>query len=253
MNITPLGCSGGLAKSAETTAFLVDDFLLLDGGTGAATLSKPELDRVEYLLLTHAHLDHVAGIALLIASFDEGRAAPLKIVAPKVVLDTLKTHLFNWQVWPDFSQIPSADAPFIEYLEIEGCLEFAGLKVEAIPLTHTVPSFAYRIESDSSSICFCGDTGPTHELWQLLNSKPVDHLFIELSYSDAEQALASVSGHHTVSSLVADLSELQQSCAVHLMHLKPGQEDEIKRELEQKRAELSHSTSFCEVGQVIEI
>jgi ribonuclease BN (tRNA processing enzyme) len=253
MNVTPLGCSGGLANRAETTAFLVDDFLLLDGGTGAATLSKSELDRVEYLLLTHAHLDHVAGIALLIASFDESRVAPLKIVAPKTVLEALKTHIFNWQVWPDFSQIPSVDAPFIEYLEIESHLEFEGLKVEAIPLTHTVPSFAYRIESDSNSICFCGDTGPTHELWQRLNSKPVDHLFIELSYTDAEHALASVSGHHTVSTLIADLNKLQHPCSVRLMHMKPGQEDEIKQEFEQRRAKLSHTASFCEVGQVVKV
>ena len=253
MKIKPLGCSGGLAKSAETTAFLVDEFLLLDGGTGSATLTKSELDKVEYLLLTHAHLDHVAGIALLIAAFDESRIAPLKIVAPGVVLETLKTHLFNWQVWPDFSQIPSVDAPFVEYLEIDGYLEFAGLKVEAIPLTHTVPSFAYRIERDSSAFCFCGDTGPTEDLWRMLNTKPVADLFIELSYTDAEHALASVSGHHTVSTLTADLQKLQQLCAVHLMHLKPGQEEEIKREFEQKRTELSHSTSFCEVGQVIKV
>ena len=253
MNVTPLGCSGGLANRAETTAFLVDDFLLLDGGTGAATLAKSELDRVEYLLLTHAHLDHVAGIALLIASFDESRVAPLKIVAPKAVLETLKTHIFNWQIWPDFSQIPSVDNPFIEYLEIESHLEFAGLKVEAIPLTHTVPSFAYRIERDESAFCFCGDTGPTQELWLRLNSKPVNHLFIELSYTDAEHTLASVSGHHTVSTLIADLNELKQPCSVQLMHMKPGQEDKIKREFEQRRAELSHRASFCEVGQVVKV
>ena len=32
--------------------------------------------------------------------------------AIKETLDILRAHLFNWKIWPDFTQIPDADRPY---------------------------------------------------------------------------------------------------------------------------------------------
>ena len=46
MQIRVLGCSGGIAAGCRTTAFLVDEDLLVDAGTGLGDLSLDELARL---------------------------------------------------------------------------------------------------------------------------------------------------------------------------------------------------------------
>ena len=61
MKFRVLGCSGGIGgRNARTTAFLVDDDILIDGGTGVGELEYEELLRINHIFVTHAHLDHIA-------------------------------------------------------------------------------------------------------------------------------------------------------------------------------------------------
>ncbi|HEY2978542.1 MAG TPA: 3',5'-cyclic-nucleotide phosphodiesterase, partial [Burkholderiaceae bacterium] len=46
MNIRVLGCSGSIAAGSRTTAFLLDDDVLFDAGTGVGELTLPELARI---------------------------------------------------------------------------------------------------------------------------------------------------------------------------------------------------------------
>ena len=39
MRLKVLGCSGGIGGNLRTTAFLIDDDILIDGGTGLVDLS----------------------------------------------------------------------------------------------------------------------------------------------------------------------------------------------------------------------
>src|SRR5437899_11180143 len=59
-----LGCSGSIAAGSRTTAFLLDDDVLIDAGTGVGELTLAELARIEHILLSHSHLDHVLAIGL---------------------------------------------------------------------------------------------------------------------------------------------------------------------------------------------
>ena len=65
MKIRVLGCSGAIAAGCRTTAFLLDDDVLIDAGTGVGDLSLDALARIDHILLSHSHLDHVLSIALL--------------------------------------------------------------------------------------------------------------------------------------------------------------------------------------------
>lgn len=60
MQISVLGCSGGIGGDSRTTALLLDGDVLLDCGTGVGELALADLLRIDHVFLTHAHLDHVA-------------------------------------------------------------------------------------------------------------------------------------------------------------------------------------------------
>ncbi|PCH63583.1 MAG: 3',5'-cyclic-nucleotide phosphodiesterase, partial [Gammaproteobacteria bacterium] len=68
MKVRVLGCSGGIAKDLRTTTFLVNDEILFDAGTGVGELSLDEMLAIKHVVITHAHLDHVCGLALMLAS-----------------------------------------------------------------------------------------------------------------------------------------------------------------------------------------
>ena len=68
MKLRILGCNGGIGPKLRTTSFLVNNHLLLDAGTGVGELTLDEMLSLRHVLLTHAHLDHIAGLALMFAS-----------------------------------------------------------------------------------------------------------------------------------------------------------------------------------------
>src|SRR6059058_3746056 len=99
MNIRVLGCSGSIAAGSRTTAFLLDDDVLIDAGTGVGELTLAELTRIEHILISHSHLDHVLAIGLLADSVMRERAAagrgPIRVHALPETIAALRTHIFN--------------------------------------------------------------------------------------------------------------------------------------------------------------
>ena len=65
MIVQVLGCSGSIAAGCRTTSFLLDDDVLVDAGTGVGDMPLDALARVDHILLSHSHLDHVLSIGLL--------------------------------------------------------------------------------------------------------------------------------------------------------------------------------------------
>src|SRR5476649_1232233 len=118
MKIRVLGCSGGIGGSLRTTSFLVDEDILIDAGTGVGDLSLEQLAKIDHIFVSHSHLDHVTSIPFLVDTVCWMRGSPIKVYAIKETLDILRAHLFNWKLWPDFTQIPDADHPFMAYREI---------------------------------------------------------------------------------------------------------------------------------------
>jgi 3',5'-cyclic-nucleotide phosphodiesterase len=45
---------------------LVDDDVLIDAGTGIGDLSLEDQKAIRHVFLTHAHLDHIAGLPMFI-------------------------------------------------------------------------------------------------------------------------------------------------------------------------------------------
>jgi len=65
MKIKILGGHGGLARGFSTTSFLIDDELLIDAGSVASTLSVEEQSKINHILISHSHLDHIKDLAFI--------------------------------------------------------------------------------------------------------------------------------------------------------------------------------------------
>lgn len=232
-----LGCSGSIAQGCRTTAFLLDDDILIDAGTGVGDLSLDELTRIDHILLSHSHLDHVLGVPLLADSVMRRRAgrAPIQVRALPQTLDVLRCHLFNNQLWPDFTRLPQAEAPVLELLPFElGDVLTVGQqqrRIDVLPARHSVPAVGFGISGPRGLWVYTGDTGPNPALWQALADRPVSHLTIEIAFPESERLLAERSGHHCPSTLAAEMRHVPAGLQVQLTHVKPGEMDAVLGDL----------------------
>jgi ribonuclease BN (tRNA processing enzyme) len=226
MRIRVLGCSGGIGGGLRTTALLVDDDVLIDAGTGVGDLSLESLAKIDHIFVSHSHLDHVTSIPFLVDTVCWMRASPIIVYGIKETLDILRAHLFNWKIWPDFTQIPDADKPFMVYREIKvgEVVELKGRRITPIPANHTVPAVGYRLESSRAALIFSGDTCTNDALWRVVNSTPnLKYLIIETAFSNKERHIAAASKHLCPQMLAEELEKMRATPEVFITHLKPGE------------------------------
>lgn len=243
MKVRILGCSGGIGgRNLRTTSMLVDHDVLIDAGTGVGDLSIAELAQIDHVFLTHTHLDHIACLPLLIDTVGDMRQKPLVVHATDATLEILRNHIFNWAVWPDFSEIPSEEEPFLRYesLRVGEVVELDGRRFTALPANHTVPAVGYQLDSGNASLVFSGDTGPCPELWRAVNKvRNLKYLIIETAFSNRERQLAKVSLHLCPEMLAEELANLQREAEIFITHLKPGQSELTMQEVLDAVGELS--------------
>jgi len=235
MRLRVLGCSGGIGgRDLRTTSFLVDHDVLIDAGSGVGELSLAELTQIDHVFVTHSHLDHVTSIPFLVDTVGGMRKRPLTVHATGPTIEILKNHLFNWALWPDFAKIPTVEAPFMRYEEVElGHTVFlGGRKFTPLPAMHTVPAVGYHLDSGAGSLVFSGDTGPNDELWVIVNAiADLKVLIVETAFSNKERDLAVLSKHLCPSMLAEELAKLDLDPEVWITHLKPGEIELTMREI----------------------
>jgi len=218
MIVQVLGCSGSIAAGCRTTSFLLDDDVLIDAGTGVGDMPLDALARVEHILISHSHLDHILAIGLLADSVMRERSAadrgPIQVHALPETIAALRTHIFNGVIWPDFTRLPSADKPMLALVPI-----------------------------------YTGDTGPNPKLWERLATMRVAHLVIETAFGDDERQLARISRHLCPAALGHELAHLAGSIDVHITHIKPGERAAVMAEI--GRLGSQHKIRALEIGDVM--
>lgn len=239
MQIRVLGCSGGIGPGLRTTSLLVDQAVLIDAGTGVGDLTLDEMSRISEVFLTHSHLDHVCGLAFMADNLFGLIEHPLQVHATPETLATLREHLFNWRLWPDFTQLPDAEHASLVFhpMPVASSRTVGALKLTAFQVMHTVPTVGYAIESGEGVFVFSGDTTADPRLWQFLNTLPrLDKLMIDVAFADEDAALGSISKHFTPGLLASELGQLRHHPQLYLTHHKPGTEQDIRRECRQALA-----------------
>lgn len=237
MRLRVLGCSGGIGgRHLRTTSFLVDGDVLLDAGTGVGDLSLAELSLVDHIFVTHSHLDHVASIPFIADTVGGMRGQPITVHATRETIAILKNHIFNWEIWPDFTQIPTPQAPFMRYAEIElgRTVSLNGRAFTPLPAIHTVPAVGFLLDSGKGSLVFTGDTGPNDALWAIVNRLAnLKYLIIETAFANKERELAELSKHLCPSMLAEELVKFERDAEVYVTHLKPGETELTMQEIEE--------------------
>jgi ribonuclease BN (tRNA processing enzyme) len=238
MKLRILGCNGGIGgQKRNTTSMLIDHDILLDAGTGVADLSIPELQAIDHVFLTHAHMDHIACLPFIPDAAGDLRDQPLTVHASEETIEVLKAHVFNGQIWPDFSVIPSKEKPFVRFNKIKlgQTIKLGSRNITPLPAQHTVPAVGYLLESGSGSLVFSGDTTTNDALWEEVNKlKDLRYLIIETAFSDKDEPLAMISKHLSPRLLAEELKKLKLDPKIFITHPKPGQADTILGEVRAK-------------------
>ena len=226
MRLRILGCSGGIGGNLRTTSLLLDHDMLIDAGTGGGDLSLAEMCAINHVFVTHSHLDHIACLPLLIDSVGFMRDLPLVIHATDETLAILKQHIFNWEIWPDFTEIPNLHQPILRYerIVLGETMDMDGRKITPLPANHEVPAVGFQIDSGKTSLVFSGDTTTCDALWESVNRiRNLEYLIVETAFSNAEKELAVISKHLCPSLLDEELGKLKLNPKIYITHLKPGE------------------------------
>jgi ribonuclease BN (tRNA processing enzyme) len=235
LRLRVLGCSGGELPRHRTTCFLVDGKLAIDAGALTASLSLDELLRVDDIVLTHSHFDHVKDVPLLADLLVGKRRRSIRVHASRACARTLRRSIFNGELWPDFTRIPDRRRPIVQIVPFDTRSRFRAGRYtfRPVPVSHPVESVGFTVSDGRTTIAISGDTGPTDDLWKVINAGPrLSALLVELSFPSSLQWLADVSGHLTPRTLRAELGKLEQDgFPVLLYHYKPAHLAELRREL----------------------
>jgi len=242
MRLRVLGCSGSIGgQQNRTTSFLVDQDILIDAGTGVGDLSLAELTLIDHIFVTHSHLDHVNSIAFFLDSVGALRPRPVTVYATRPTIGALKRNLFNWDIWPDFTVIPTPEQPWLRYEEVEvgRVITLNGRRITVLPAIHTVPAVGYQLDSGKGSLVFTGDTGPNDALWSVVNRiENLKFLIIETAFSDKDRELAELAKHLCPSMLAAELAKLKRPAEIYITHLKPSEIELTMQEIEELPGDL---------------
>jgi cAMP phosphodiesterase len=172
---------------------------------------------------------------LLIDTVGDLRSRPLIVHATEATIEVLRTHIFNWAIWPDFTVIPSVEESYLRYeaIAVGATVDLGGRRITALPANHTVPAVGYHLDSGSASLAFTGDTGPCPDLWTALNAiRNLRHLIIETAFPNTHEGLARLSKHLCPGMLAGELARLERPTEIHITHLKPGQSEQTMREID---------------------
>ena len=258
MILQVLGCSGAIAAGCKTTAFLLEDDVLIDAGTGVGDLPLEALARIDHILISHSHLDHVLAIGLLADSVIRLRAAAgrgaIQVHALPETIAALRAHIFNGIIWPDFTRLPSAEHPVLALVPfaVGDTLQLGGKHIEVLSASHTVPAVGFGVDGGAAGWwVYSGDTGPNPALWRRLQQLRVAHLVIETAFSDEEHELARLSKHLCPTQLGHELALLPGCVDVHITHIKPGEMDAVMAEI--GRLNTQHRIHALAAGQTMRL
>jgi ribonuclease BN (tRNA processing enzyme) len=255
LKIKVLGASGSEVGRHLCPAFAVDGKLLLDAGTVGVSLNINEEREIRTILLSHAHFDHIKGIPFLLdnlVSRNTGRS--VTVMGAREVIEDLRANILNDRIWPDFSRIPTPDAPVVRYAAIRPDVreKVDGYGIAAEKVSHTVCAYGYILEdAEGKVLAYTGDTGPTDLYWKKMNQYRVDCLIVETSFPNRMEDESLRSGHLTPSLLRRELGKMRTPPArIFLIHAKPQYQPEIEKEIREIGRD---GIRFLTAGEVLEI
>lgn len=240
MRLKVLGAYGASDATHNLTGYLIDDRVAVDAGTLTSKLSLLQQAKIEAVFVTHAHADHFRDLPHLILNRFNQNVPPLVILAEKTVMERLRTHVFNGEVWPDFEQFvsPETGRAAIQYKSLSPGRKwsFNGVDYTAVPVAHSVAAAGVIIEMNGQTIGFTGDTGPTNDIWRKINaSSNVVAVISEASFPNDYHQMAVDSGHLSPELFAKELTKIAVDAPIYASHRKLPYERKIESEIKNIR------------------
>ncbi len=232
---------GDRSQTQSLTSFLINDDIAIDAGSLGFALPGEQLAKVEHVILTHSHLDHVASLPIAIAEVFPRLRRPMRIYGTADVLHAVQEHLLNGVIWPDFSRIKMlrSEQMAMEFIPVQHEQTFAigGIKFTPVPVCHEVPTIGLIVESSDATLAFTSDTCVTDAIWAAASRHPtLRAVFVDCSFPDELEELAHQSGHLTPGLVAAEAAKLTRPATVYCVHIKPDTREKVLAQLAAHRS-----------------
>src|ERR1044071_238591 len=135
-----IDADGRASRRQHLMSIVIDDRVAIDAGSLALSCSDLQRRQIRDVILTHPHLDHVAGLPLFIDDLFATLTEPVRVHATDEVIEILERDIFNWSVYPRFSELMNKAGRVVEYREFKQGSRFsaAHLTVTSVPVNHKV-------------------------------------------------------------------------------------------------------------------
>lgn len=246
--------NGAASPRQHLTCLTINDRVAFDAGSLAMAATPLQRQQIRDIVLSHTHLDHIAGLPLFIDDLYSTLDQPVRIHARPEAIETLERDVFNWSVYPRFSELRNSNGPVMEYLPYSPGVPFCAgnLRVRATEVNHKVPSSGFVISEGSNRIAFTGDTAEMGEFWDELDRDgKVPIILIECAFPDEMNDLAKIASHMTPSRLARELAKTGlKDRKFYVVNIKPMFRESI---IEQINSLGLPNVEILEVGRVYEI
>lgn len=198
MTVTFLGTGAAIpTPTRNVSAALVvhgDTRILVDcgEGTGRQLLRYADAELVDVVFITHAHTDHLLGLAGLVRTATVQGAPPPRVHAPGAAAAQVKQVL-------DLVRDELSEQVLVHPLQPGERVTVRSLTISCFPTRHRGPSLGYVVESrDGGSVArvvFTGDTRPSGDTVRA--AAGADLLVHEATFCEDERDRAAATGHST--------------------------------------------------------
>jgi len=251
---TTIDENGRASARQHLLSIIVDDRVAIDAGSLAFACTDLQRRQVRDIVLTHTHLDHIAGLPLFIDDLFATITEPITIHATREMIETLERDIFNWSIYPKFSELKNSHGVVVRYQEFDygSRFDIRHLSIRSVSVNHSVPSSGYLVSDGTVTFGVTGDTAETDAFWEACKATAnLKALLVECAFPNELSELASASYHLTPQKLGSELAKLgERSYPVFVINIKPMYRDKVIQQI--SAADLS-GVAVLELGRVYEV
>ncbi len=226
---------GKATQQQHLCCFVVNDCVAVDAGSLAMATTPKQKESIRNVVLSHAHLDHIAGLPIFIDDLFATLESPIVIHATQEVIDSLENNIFNWDIYPRFSELKNEIGDVIKYRSFNQLQSFEveGVTFKPIEVNHKVPTAGFVISDEKSKIALTSDTSKMDVFWKIINEeKDLNALLIECAFPNHLSHIANNSYHLTPQLLKEELAKFEHlDCEIYVINIKPMYRDQVIQEL----------------------
>lgn len=225
---------GSPSARQHLACLVVNDRVAIDAGSLAMAANDEMRRQLRDVVLTHAHLDHIAGLPLYVDDLFANLDKPITVHALKEVIEVLERDVFNWSVFPRFSELETAVGPAVVYQPIEMGNEFevSPMRFRLFPAQHKVPSAGVIVQDDDTAVAITGDTSSLAGLEEAVAGlSELKAILVECAFPNELMEIARHSHHFTPQLLAGELSRLRPTCPVFVINIKPRYREQVVQQL----------------------